>query len=113
MAWSRPPRLLRLLGGVGVLGSQRLLPDGQRLFVVRPGRFVVAHGLEQGAQVVEAAGRVRVLGSQRLLPDGQRLFVVRPGTVVVGDHVQMIAKAVQQPAGHLILPLGCSLGHMP
>ena len=49
-------QVVEAAGGAGVLCAQRRLSDGQRPLIVGARAFIVAGGLEQEAQVVEAAG---------------------------------------------------------
>ena len=80
---------------VGVLLAQRFLVDLQRLAEQRLGLGVVALGLVQQGQVVQAGGVVGVLLAQRLLLDLQRLPVERLGLGVVALVVVQQCQVVQ------------------
>jgi hypothetical protein len=57
-------------GGIGMLWSKHLLPDGQGALTVGLSTSQVALGTEESAEIVEAVGGIGMLWSKHLLPDG-------------------------------------------
>jgi hypothetical protein len=62
-----------------MVGTERLLVDGQRAFVERLGVGVATLLSVELSQVVEARRDLGMIGTERLLVDGQRAFVERLG----------------------------------
>ena len=54
--------------------AQDLLPDPERFLVERLGFGVLAHGVVQHGQVIEARCRVGMLWPKNLLPDPERFW---------------------------------------
>ena len=66
-----------------MLGTERLLPDGERALIERLGLRVLALGMVEQRQVVEARGHIGMLGAEGLLPDGERALIERLGLRVL------------------------------
>ncbi len=68
--------------GMGVIGAERLLADGQRALQKRRGALVGALVVTEPGEVVQRVGDIGVTGVERLLPDGQRALVMRCGALL-------------------------------
>ena len=73
----KPGQIVEAYGVVGVVLSQNLFLDRQRLFGQRQGPSVVALVFAELGQIVEAQGVVGVVLAKYLFLDRQRLFVQR------------------------------------
>ena len=62
-----------------MLGTERLLADGERALEERLGLGVGAGGLVEHGEIVERGRDVGMLGAERLLADGERALVERLG----------------------------------
>ena len=58
-------------GDIRMLGTERLLADGEGAFVQRLGLGIAALRLVERREVIETGGDIRMLGAERLLADGE------------------------------------------
>lgn len=74
--------------------------DPERPLIEWPRPRVIARGLPQDGEVVEAGRHVRMGPAQRLLPDRERPFVERPGAGMIARDPAQLAEVVEA-RGHL------------
>ena len=95
----QPGQVVQAGGGGGMAGAERLFADGERPFIQRAGRRVVAHRTKQLGQVVQAGGGGGMAGSERLFINGDSPFIQRAGRRVVAHRFEQPGEVVQAGCG--------------
>src|SRR5687767_11230454 len=90
-------------------GTQYLFMDLKGTLKVWARGGIIALGLEQPSQIIQARGHTEMIGFCGLLPNLKRPLIIRVRGGVIAEHKQMVTQSITQSGCSFVDPAACCL----